>query len=242
MWRDVEDTFRGGFHEVALAVAAFLPGVLAMLFVLAFTLGLALLVRFGLRRSLAGVDFDRRVHRWGFTSTGEWLPRNSPTSIAANVGFWTVMFVGFLAGLRALHTAPTDALAADALAYLPHLVSAVVVIFAGLATARFLERAVLINAVNMQIRQARVLSLGTKWLVVLFATALALQQLRVGGAVLTISFAIVFGGIVLALALAVGLGSREAVSRSSAQKHPEKQHDEKQAEAEVEAADEIHHM
>ena len=240
MWREVEDTIRGGFQEVALAVARFLPGVLAMLLVLVFTLGLALLLRFALRRSLAGLDFDRRAHRWGLTGTAEWLPRNSPSSLAANAVFWTVMLVGFLAGLRALHTAPTDALASDALAYLPNLVSAVIVIFVGLAAARFLERAVLINAVNMQIQQARVLSLGAKWLVVLFAMAIALQQLRVGGAILTISFATVFGGIVLALALAVGLGSREGVSRSRAQKSPQK--DEARPEAEAEAVDEIHHV
>lgn len=235
MWTDVADAFRAGFHGVALEVARFLPGVLTMLLVLLFTLGLAVAVRFALRRSLAGVDFDRRVHRWGLTTTGEWLPRNAPTQIVAHAGFWTAMLVGFLVGLRALNTAPTDALATRALDYLPSLLAAVLVFVGGLAAARFLERATLINAVNMRIQQARMLSLGTKWLVVLFATALALQQLRVGGALLTISFAIVFGGIVLALALAVGLGSRAAVSRGLAQRFEE----EKREEAE---ADEIHHM
>ena len=42
----------------------------------------------------------------------------------------------------------------------------------------------------------------------------ALDHLKIGGTVVEVSFAILFGGIVLALALAVGLGSREMVSRS----------------------------
>jgi hypothetical protein len=238
MWSDVAGTFEGGLHRVALSVADFVPGVLTMILVVLFTLAVAAVVRFALRRSLAGVDFDRRVHRWGLTSTGEWLPKNSPTSIVSHAGFWFVMLVGFLAGLRALGTAPTDAIAARALGWLPDLVAAALVFAAGMVAARFLERTVLVNAVNMQIQQARLLSLGAKWLVVLFATALALQQLRVGGAILTVSFAIVFGGIVLAVALAVGLGSRDAVSRT----WEGKWQDEKRAAAEETAADEIHHM
>src|ERR1700694_3621408 len=97
---EVELAFRDGLHRVGLAVARFLPGVFSMLLVLAFALALAFLVRFALRRSLAGIDFDRRVHRWGLTSTGEWMPKNAPTAVAAHAGFWFVLLVGFMAGLK----------------------------------------------------------------------------------------------------------------------------------------------
>jgi len=235
MWGDVEQAFTNGLHQVALEVAAFLPGVLTMLLVLAFTVALAFLVRFALRRSLAGVDFDRRVHRWGLTSTGEWTPRNAPTAIAAHAGFWFVLLVGFLAGLQSLNTRVTDELAQRTLEWLPNLVGGAAIFAVGIVVARFLERTSLISAVNMQIHSARVISLGVKWLTVLFATALALQHVRVGGSILTVSFAVVFGGIVLALALAVGLGSREAVSRSWERQW----HDEKAA---AEEGRELHHM
>ena len=144
--------------------------------------------------------------------------------------------VGFLAGLKALDTGVTDTLASGALAYLPNLLVAGLIFAAGIAVARFLQRTALVSAVNMQLRSARVYSLGVKWLVVLFASALALQQLQVGGAVLTVSFAVVFGGIVLALALAVGLGSRGAVSREWEQRGREEQR------AEEVPEDAIHHM
>jgi hypothetical protein len=41
-----------------------------------------------------------------------------------------------------------------------------------------------------------------------------LDHLEIGGAIVELAFGILFGGIVLTLALAVGLGSREMVSRS----------------------------
>ena len=234
---DVELAFRDGVHRVGLAVAGFLPGVFSMLLVLGFALALAFLVRFALRRSLAGIDFDRRVHRWGLTSTGEWMPKNAPTAVAAHAGFWFVLLVGFMAGLKALGTEVTDALVSRTLNYLPNLFSAGLIFAVGIAVARFLERTALINAVNMQIQQARLLSLGVKWLVVLFTIALCLQELQIGGAILTVSFAIVCAGIVLALSLAVGLGSRQAVTRGREQRA-----NEAERRATTESADEIHHM
>jgi hypothetical protein len=43
---------------------------------------------------------------------------------------------------------------------------------------------------------------------------MVLDHLQIGGAVVELAFGILFGGIVLTLSLAVGLGSRDIVSRS----------------------------
>jgi hypothetical protein len=88
------------------------------------------------------------------------------------------------------------------------------VMIVGLILARFLARSVLISAVNMHLQSARLLSLGVKWLVTVLAGAMALGHLGIGGLIVQVSFGILFGGIVLALALAVGLGSKDMVSRS----------------------------
>jgi hypothetical protein len=100
------------------------------------------------------------------------------------------------------------------LPYLTHGVSAVFLLVAGTLIARFLARSVLIGAVNAQLQYARFLSLGVKWLVVVLTWAMVLDHLQIGGKVVDLAFGILFGGIVLTLALAVGLGSRDLVSRS----------------------------
>jgi len=76
----------------------------------------------------------------------------------------------------------------------------------GIAAARFFEHVALIGAVNLHVQSARLLSVGVKWLVLVFAGALAFEHLGIGGMLVTVSFAILFGGVVLTLALAVGLG------------------------------------
>ena len=100
------------------------------------------------------------------------------------------------------------------LPYLTHLIGAVLILFVGTVVARFLARSVLISATNAQLQYARILSVGVKWLVLVLAAAMALDHLRVGGSIVSLAFGILFGGIVLTLSLAVGLGSRDLVSRS----------------------------
>jgi hypothetical protein len=53
-----------------------------------------------------------------------------------------------------------------------------------------------------------------KWLVVVLSLAMALEHLKIAPRVVELAFGILFGGIVLALALAVGLGSKELVTKS----------------------------
>jgi hypothetical protein len=93
--------------------------------------------------------------------------------------------------------------------------------------ARYLARAVLIGAVNMGVQYARLLSLTVRWLVLIVATAMALDHLGIGRTVLLLAFGIVFGGVVLAIALAVGLGARDVVSRELARQLREPARDDK---------------
>ena len=116
--------------------------------------------------------------------------------------------------------------------YIPNVLAALIVLVVGILTARFLGRSVLISAVNMKLQSARLLSVGVKWLVLVLAGAMALEHLGIGGNIVTLSFGILFGGIVLALALAVGLGSKDMVSRSW----------EQQSQPEKETEEHVHHL
>ena len=98
--------------------------------------------------------------------------------------------------------------------YLPNVFAAGLILVVGIIFARFAARGILISAVNLHIQWARLLSLGVKWLVIVLAGAMALEHLGIGGQIVRLGFGILFGGIVLALALAVGLGSKDMVSRS----------------------------
>ena len=107
-----------------------------------------------------------------------------------------------------------NTLSISLLPYLTRSVGAVLLLFAGNIIARFLARTVLIGAVNNQLQYARFLSMGVKWLVLVLTAAMVLDHLQIGGTIVELAFGILFGGIVLTLALAIGLGSRDLVTRS----------------------------
>ena len=195
-------------------LASLLPGIVALIAALLVSALVAWVLAAILRRSLTSIDFDRRVAQWGFPALAEWSPSKSPTLLVTRAIAWTVMLIGFLIGISAFDVALTSQLVNRLFAYLPNVLAAVVVLAAGSIVARFLARSVLIGAVNMNLQYARLLSAGVKWLVTVLAVAMALEHLGIGGGIIRLAFGILFGGIVLALALAVGLGSKELVSRS----------------------------
>jgi hypothetical protein len=125
-----------------------------------------------------------------------------------------ILLIGFLIGISAFDATLTSQFVERLFTYLPHVFAALILLFLGNVVARFLSRSVLIGAVNMNLQYARLLSAGVKWMVLVVTLAMALDHLAIGGRIVYLAFTILFGGIVLALSLAVGLGSKDIISRS----------------------------
>lgn len=214
MWAQVERILRQATAQIGDYVANFLPGLLVSLTLVLVAFAIALLARILLLRALRGLDFDRRVERVRLSALLGWPAATSLSQTLARVVYWTILILGVLVALTALNATIPSQLAMSVFQYVPHLLAALMILVVGGIAARFLARSVLIGAVNMQIQSARLISLGVKWLVLLVAVAMALDHLRIGGSILRLAFAILFGGIVFAAALALGLGVRDVVTRA----------------------------
>ena len=214
MWDQVGQALSQSMTRMVSQLASLLPGVLVLIVVLIVSVPIALILAAILRRVLSGVDFDRRVVQWDLPTLVDWSPHKSPTLLVARTAGWLVVAAGLLVGISAFDSALTSQMIYRVFGYVPNLLAAIVVLLAGSLIARFLARSVLIGAVNMNLQYARLLSAGVKWLVMVLAVTMALEHLGIGTGIIRLAFGILFGGIVLALALAVGLGSKELVSRS----------------------------
>ncbi len=214
MWAEVGQALSHSMTKMLSQLASLLPGVVALVTALFVSALAAWVFTAILRRSLDGFDFDHRVATWGFPALADWSPASSPTRLLTRIVAWTIMLIGFLIGISAFDGALPSQLVIRLFDYLPNVAAALVVLIAGSIVARFLARSVLIGAVNMNLQYARLLSVGVKWLVTVLAVTIAIERLGIGGGIIRLAFGILFGGIVLALALAVGLGSKELVSRS----------------------------
>lgn len=214
MWEQIDFALRDSLRRVLSSLASLVPGLVALLISVLVALLLGAVARWILVRLLGAFRFDQRLERGGFSALADWSPRHSPTQLLGRLVHWMFVLLGAMVGLAAFDATLMTTLLGRLGTYLPNVFIAVILVITGTVLARFLSRGVLISAVNMQLQSARLISLGVKWLVLLLTVAMALDHLSIGGTILDLAFGAVFGGIVLALALAVGLGSKEVVSRS----------------------------
>jgi Mechanosensitive ion channel, conserved TM helix len=214
MWEQVRQALVDSTAHFLTRFASLLPGLAALIVALFLSIILAWILAAIVRRVLTTIRFDERMGRWGFASLADWSPMNSPTRLVSRSLAALVILTGFLIGIAAFDFEWTYLLVQNIFAYIPNVLAALLVLLVGNIIARFLGRSVLIGAVNLNLQYARFLSIGVKWLVIVLAFAMALEHLRIAPGIVELAFGILFGGIVLTMSLAVGLGSKDLITKS----------------------------
>ncbi len=191
-------------------IAVFLPKLLAAFVLLLAGWLLARGVRAGVKRGLEALGFGNMAERSGL----EALLRQggvelSLAGLIAGVAFWLVLLIVAVSATNSLGLDAVAALANRVVLYLPNVLVAILVLVFGTLLARFINRLLFVWLNNLKSPAALAMSTGAEYAVQIFALFIALEQLDVGSGMLTIAFAISFGGLVLALALAFGLGGRD---------------------------------
>ncbi len=212
---DIDDALIGSFKRVLINLAHFLPAVLALVVAIAVFALLGAGAAWLVRRLLNRVRFDERAGHFNAAGVTDWSPAHSPTLLVGRIVYWSMVLLGVVVGVSAYDSATYSShLAPFFLPYLGHVIGAFLIALVGTLVARYLSRSVLISAANARLQYARMLSVGVKSLVFVFTGAMVLDHLQIGRAIVELGFGILFGGIVLTLALAIGLGSKEIVARS----------------------------
>jgi hypothetical protein len=214
MWQQVKQALVDSTVRFLSRIASLLPGLVALVLALLVSVILAWILAMIVKRLLTSLRFDERLGQWGFASLSEWSPRNGPTILISRLLAGLVIVAGFLIGIAAFDFEWSYLFVTSIFVYIPNVLAAFAIWLVGNIIARFLARSVLIGAVNLNLQYARFLSIGVKWLVIVLAVAMALEHLRIAPGIVLLAFGILFGGIVLSLALAVGLGSKEFVTKS----------------------------
>ncbi|MBI2215151.1 MAG: hypothetical protein HYU52_15995 [Acidobacteria bacterium] len=205
-----ESAFGDWLREFGHRIGTIAVDVLSFLAILVAAIVAGWITRVVLARLLRAVGFDLLAVRTGADSTlrRAGLTRLPSDYVARFIGSLTALVVA-LAGALSLRIPGTEQVLANALAFVPSMLMAVLIVVVGSMLAEFAGRGVLITSVNAGWRGARLVSGVTRLLVLALAVAMALDQLAVARSVVVATFSIVLGGVVLALALAFGLGGRD---------------------------------
>jgi hypothetical protein len=189
---------------------ALLPNVLAMAIILSAGLVAAWAIGHAIERLLRVIGMDRLCNRLGMSAAlARGGVKSDPSHLAGRAAYWVVLLFAVMGGLGALNLEPINQFARSLLAYVPHLLTAALILVVGYLLSNFVSQAVLIAAVNAGLPPARLVAAFSRWGVQLIAVAMALEQLGIARNTVAVGFGIAIGGLVLALALAFGLGAKD---------------------------------
>lgn len=198
------------FNKFMEKVLTFLPNLLAMVTILILGLLIAWAVEAFLLRFLKAIQFDRVSKQWGLS---DFLPRGgvtySPAHLLSRFFYWVIVLVTLILGINALEVSATQKLVTQFFNYLPNFFAAILILVIGYLISMFLGQATLIGAVNAQMESAKILARAVRWFIIILSLTMALYQLGIAEKVIIAAFSIIFGGVVLALAVAFGWGGRD---------------------------------
>ena len=191
-------------------IAGFLPNLAGALVILILGYLVARIASAVVRRLLAAVGFDRLGDRTGIADMLRRINvERTASHILGRIVFWILMLTFLLSASESLGLDRLSATINSLVQYLPRVLGAVFILSIGLFAATFSRDAVRGAAANVGSRHANTLGQTTYVLLAVIAAALAIGQLELETAMLTVAVGVVITAAGLAAALAFGLGSRD---------------------------------
>lgn len=194
--------------EFVRAFAHLLPRLLAVLIIVLVGWVIAYLLMIALRSVLRLVKFDRLSERAGAAQllTSAALP--PPSELLCQLVFWLTWLSIGLAGVSFLGIAGMQHDIAIFFLFLPKLFVALLIVFLGMLAANFFARAALLAAVNADLPSPQLLRDAVRVVIAVLAISMAFEEIGLAQKTILIAFSIVFGALMLGLAIAFGMGGR----------------------------------
>lgn len=151
------------------------------------------------------IELDKLLEKGGISY--------SLSELIGVICYWLALLVTFMVAINAVGLTVAADLLKQVVAYIPNVIAAVFILILGMFVATLLRNIVQTAANNAGLSQTKLLSKIVEVIVVAFAVFVALEQLRIGIRITELTISIVLGSIGLGLALAFGLGCKDAAGR-----------------------------
>lgn len=209
----LQQIVESALERLTAIVVNYLPPLLAGIIILAVTWLVAAGVRWLLNKIIKGAGFERFLSQSGLSSMLGRSGSLRAARLVSSAAYWLIFLGGALTALSAFNTTLTSRMTETVVFLLPKLVTAGVILVAGVWLGQYFARSVLVWACNEGIPYPRRLA-GTVRIAIVFASiVIAADHLDFARAVFLSAFVLVVGGAVLAAAIAIGIGVHGAVER-----------------------------
>lgn len=197
-------------REFLHTIAIFLPRLLLAVPVVVVGWLLAKAVRFAVEKALRAVNFGVLTERAG---TDHFLQqgglRGDTTTLFGLLAYWVVILAALIVAFNGLGLDYIAGLLQRVELFAPKVLVTMLIVVLGSYFARFVGEVIQTYCVDAQIPDADILGKVARYLIMTFVIMIALSQVEVGGDIVQRTFLIVLAGLVLALALAFGIGGKD---------------------------------
>jgi len=131
------------------------------------------------------------------------------TALVAVVFYWIVILAALVMGFNLLGLSYITDLLSRVLLFVPKVLVALLILAFGAYFARFVGNAVCAYCRNISLQDADLMGAVARYAILVFVILVALDQVNIGGDIVRQTFLILLAGVVLAVALAFGLGGTE---------------------------------
>ena len=193
-----------------IQIGAFLPRLgIALLILLAGFL-LAKAARFAIEKGLRAINFHIVTQRAGLDSFLQLSGAEFDTiRLFGVLVYWVVILAALIVAFNGLGLTYVTELLGRVMFFVPRVIVALLLIAFGAYFARFVAKAVVTYCRGIGVRDADSLGRLAHYAIMTFVIVIALDEINIGGSFLIQAFLIVLAGLVLAMALAFGLGGRK---------------------------------
>ena len=188
--------------KLALAIGVLIAGWLLAKFAMFATEKALRAINFNVLTERAGLDGF--LHQGGVES--------DTTRILGLLIYWLVILAALIIGFNGLGLTYITGLLGQIVLFVPKVIVALLILAFGAYFARFVGNAVVTYCKNIAIQDAEVLGKLAQYAIMTFVVLIALDQVNVGGDIVRESFLIILAGVVFAIALAFGLGGKDAAT------------------------------
>jgi small-conductance mechanosensitive channel len=209
-----ENLIADPIRQMLTRIMAYLPVLLGALLILIVGWIVAKIIRWIVDGVLKAVRFDTLADKSGISE----ILRKGNLKITARkvisgLVYWLVIIMVLVMVVNALGLPNASDVLASLFAYVPKVIAALFVLVVAMFLASFVSGIVRIAAGNAKLPKPELLAGICRWVIIVFAVTISLAQLGVAPLLVSATFNIILGGVCLALALAFGLGGKDAAAK-----------------------------
>ena len=200
-------------RAVLIQFGAFLPRLLLAVIILVIGWLLAKAIRLIVIKGLRAINFNVLTDRAGIDRFLQQGGLQSDTlGILGALIYWLVTLAALMIAFNSLGLTNVTELIGRVALFIPKVIVAVLILAFGAYFARFIDNTIIAYGKSVGLEDAEFLGRFARYAVLVFVVMIALEQVDVASELVRQSFLIILAGVVLALALAFGLGCQHRVS------------------------------